>query len=51
MDLKLKFRKELMQQAAREAESGYAQQAIEALVGGPPPSSIRRSWSTTSSTS
>lgn len=34
MDLKLKIRKELMQQAARETESGYAQQAIDALVGG-----------------
>jgi trigger factor len=32
MDLKLKLRKELMQQATREAESGYAQRAIEALV-------------------
>jgi trigger factor len=32
MDLKLKIRKELMQQAVREAEGGYAQQAIEALV-------------------
>ena len=34
MDLKLKIRKELMQQAVREAASAYAQQAIDALVGG-----------------
>jgi trigger factor len=34
MDLKLKLRKELMQQATREAESGYAQQAVDALVAG-----------------
>lgn len=32
MDLKLKVRQELMQQAGREAAGGYAQQAIEALV-------------------
>ena len=34
MDLKLKIRKELMQQAVREAASAYAQQAIDAIVGG-----------------
>jgi len=34
MDLKLKIRKELMQQAVREAASAYAQQAIDAVVGG-----------------
>ncbi len=34
MDLKLKVRQELLQQATREAEGAYAQQAIEALVSG-----------------
>jgi trigger factor len=34
MDLKLKVRHELLEQASREADSGYAQQAIEALVAG-----------------
>jgi trigger factor len=34
MDLKLKVRQELLEQASREAEGGYAQQAIEALVSG-----------------
>jgi len=32
MDLKLKVRQELLEQASREAEGGYAQQAINALV-------------------
>jgi trigger factor len=34
MDLKLKVRQELLQQASREAEGAYAQQAIDALVSG-----------------
>ena len=34
MDLKLKLRQELLEQASRESEGGYAQQAIEALVSG-----------------
>lgn len=32
MDLKLKVRQELLEQASREAEGGYAQKAIDALV-------------------
>jgi len=32
MDLKLKVRQELLEQASREAEGAYAQQAIQALV-------------------
>jgi trigger factor len=34
MDLKLKVRKELLEQSSREAEGAYAQRAIEALVSG-----------------
>jgi trigger factor len=34
MDLKLKVRQGLLQQASREAEGSYAQKAIEALVAG-----------------